>query len=83
MRLEAASKWGNQLLLNGTIQESGYVTYEDYEQYMEERKQRELLKLATYDLGRVRHEIRDTLLSRGWISSPRHPETRFYPPRHG
>lgn len=79
-RRQAATKRGKQLQLNGTAQENGYVTYKDYNQYMEERKQREQLQLANWDLGRVRHEIRDTLLSKGWTASSGHPETRFYPP---
>ena len=79
-RQEAATERGKQLQLNGTAQENGYIVYEDYNQYMEERKQRKQLQLANWDLGRVRHEIRDTLLSKGWTASSDHPETRFYPP---
>ena len=79
-RREAAKKRGKQLRLNGTVQETGYATYEDYEQYMEDRRQREQLKNANWDLARVRYEIRDTLLSKGWTASPGHPETRFYQP---
>jgi len=79
-RREAATKRGKQLRINGTEQENGYVVYQDYNQYMEERKQQEQLELANWDLGRVRHEIRDTLPSKGWAASPHHPETRFYPP---
>ena len=79
-RRQAAKKRGKQLQLNGTIQESGYAIYKDYEQYMEERKRREQLKFTSWDLGRVMLEIRITLLSKGWMASSGHPETRFYPP---
>ena len=34
-------------------------------------------------VGRIMVEISDTLLSKGWTASQRHPETRFYPPRLG
>ena len=80
-RREAARKRGKQLRLNDTIRENGYAVYKDYNQYMEERKQREQLTIAGWDFGRVRHEIRNTLLSKGWTASPGHPETRFYPPK--
>ena len=79
-RREAARKRGKQLQINGKVRENGYAVYKDYNQYMEKRKQREQLDIATWDLGRVRHEIRDTLLSKGWTASPHYPETRFYPP---
>ncbi len=64
-RREAATKRGKQIRINGTEQENEYAVYQDYNQYMEERKQREQLDTATWDLGRVRHEIRDTLPSKG------------------
>lgn len=79
-RMAAASERGSQLSFEGAIQEEGYVTYNDYDQYMEDRKRSELLKLANWDIARVRYEIRDTLLSRGWRPSILHPETRFYAP---
>jgi hypothetical protein len=79
-RREAAAKRGKQLRLDRTIQENGYVTYHDYEQYMKERERRERLKVSNWDLARVRYEIKETLLSRGWKPSPGHRETRFYPP---
>jgi hypothetical protein len=79
-RREAAAKRGKQLQLDGTTQESGYVTYSDYEQYMREREQRERLKASNWDFARVRYEIRETLLTKGWRPSPGHRETRFYPP---
>ena len=79
-RREAATKRGKQLRINGTVQETGYTVYEDYNQYMEERKHRERLKLPGWDIRRVRQEIKDILLSKGWTASPGHPETRFYPP---
>ena len=79
-RRQAAAKRGNQLQLNGTIRETGYVTYKDCEQYMEERKQSEELGFG-WGIGRIMVEISDTLLSKGWTASQRHPETRFYPPR--
>lgn len=81
-RRRASAKRGSQLQLNGTIQESGYVTYEDYEQYMEERKEREQLRFG-WDIAKVMLEISDTLLSKGWIVSRNRPETRFYPSRPG
>lgn len=81
-RRRAAAERGHQLQLNGTIRDSGYVTYEDYEQYMEERKQREELRFG-WDIAKIMIEISDTLLSKGWMSSQHHPETRFYPPRDG
>lgn len=79
-RRQAAARRGNQLRLNGTIQDSGYVTYEDYEQYMEERKQREQLRFG-WDIAIVMRGISDNLLSEGWTVSRNYPETRFYPPR--
>jgi len=81
-RRAAASERGGQLSFDGAMKEV-YVTYEDYDHYMEERKRRELLKLANWDIARVRIEIRDTLLSKGWRPSTRHPETRFYAPTPG
>ena len=82
-RREAATKRGKQLQINGTIRENGYAVYKDYNEYMERREQQEQLKLANWDLRRVKYEIRNTLLSKGWSPSARHPETRFYPPRLG
>jgi len=79
-RREAATKRGKQLQINGTVQENGYAVYKDYNQYMEEKKQQKQLELANWDLRRVRHEIKDTLLSKGWTVSSGHPATRFYPP---
>ena len=79
-RREAAAKRGKQLQINGTVQENGYAVYEDYNQYMEEKKQQKQLKLANWDLRRVKYEIKDTLLSKGWRVSPGHRATRFYPP---
>jgi len=81
-RRQAAAKQGAQLRLNGTIQDKGYVTYGDYEQYMEERKQREQLRFG-WDIAKVMREISDNLLSEGWTVSRKRPETRFYPPRLG
>lgn len=78
-RREAATKQ-IQLRINGTVRESGYAVYADFDDYMEVRKRQEQLGLANWDVGRVRHEIRDTLLSKGWTASSGHPETRFYPP---
>ena len=80
MKREASAKPGKQLRINGTVQEIGYAVYEDHDQYMEERKHRERLKLTGWDIRRVKHEIKDILLSNGWMVSPVHPETRFYPP---
>ena len=80
-RREAAIKRGKRLRLDGTVCEEGYVIYKDYEQYMKERAHRDLLKLVNWDTARVRYEIRDILLLKGWMSSSHHPETRFYPPQ--
>ena len=82
-RREEARKRGNQLRLNGGGQESGYAIYVDFNGYMEMRKRQEELELGTWDLRRIWQEIRDTLLSKGWMASPHHPATRFYPPRLG
>jgi len=79
-RREEAKKRGNQLRLNGTVQESGFAIYADFNDYMEVRKRQKELKLGTWGLRRIWQEIRDTLLSKGWTASPHHPETRFYPP---
>jgi len=79
-RREAATKRGKQLQINGTVQENGYAVYKDYNQYMEEKKQQKQLELANWDLRRVKYEIKDTLLSKGWTVSSSHRETRFYPP---
>jgi len=81
-RRQAAARRGKQLRLNGTVRENGYAVYKDYNEYMERRKQQEQLD-PNWGLGRVRYEIRNTFLSKGWTSSPHHPETRFYPPRLG
>jgi hypothetical protein len=79
-RREAAAKQGRRLQLDGTVGENGYVVYNDYNEYMETGKQQEELKLGNWDIGRVRYEIREILLSKGWMDSQHHPETRFYPP---
>ena len=81
-RRQAGARRGKQLQINGTVRENGYAVYKDYNEYMERRKQQEQLD-PNWGLGRVRYEIRNTLLSKGWTPSPRHPETRFYPPRLG
>ena len=56
-----------------------YAIYADYNEYM-----RELIchqdSLDPVRAGRFLQHIRRTLLEDEWISSPGHPETRFYPP---
>ena len=79
-RREAAAKQGKQLQIDGTARESGYVVYKDYNKYMKRRTRQEQLDLANWDTARVRYEIKDTLVSKGWTDSQHHPETRFYPP---
>ena len=37
-RREAATKRGKQLQINGTVRESGYAVYADFDHYMEVRK---------------------------------------------
>ena len=79
-RREAAAKQGKQLQIDGKTRENGYAVYKDYNQHMEERKQRDKLGAADFSLGKVRFKIRATLLSKRWTASAHHPETRFYPP---
>lgn len=78
----AGSVRGKQRLMDGTIVEYGYVTYKDYDDYVERIKQQEHLNLQ-WDMRRLRDRIKNTLLSEVWRYSPHHPETRFYPPRLG
>lgn len=78
-RREEAKNRG-QLKLDGVVREIGYVTYEDFEQYMEEIKQKNKLLISKWDAGRIRIEISNILLSKEWVRSQGHPETRFYPP---
>jgi len=60
--------------------ERGYAIYDDYEEYMKQRMLREGLKLSNWDIPNIKFEIRGTLRAAGWVPSPKHPETRFYPP---
>lgn len=78
---QIARKIGKQQRLDGTVLVCrGYATYEDYDEYMERKKREEQLKLATWDVGRIRFLIRKTLLALEWTASKGHRETRFYPP---
>ena len=56
----------------------GYAIYADYNEYMTQ-----LIcqgRLRPTDGGRFQFKIKGTLKVADWICSPRHPETRFYPP---
>jgi hypothetical protein len=78
-RRQVALKLGEQVLIDGTVQEAGYTIYADYRRYMEERKLREGLELHGWDFMRVRHKIKETLLLKGWEVRTVGRETRFYP----
>jgi len=59
----------------------GYAIYEDYEEYLGQRKLREGLKLATWAIPKIKIEIRRTLLKDKWIAMRGRGTrpTRFYP----
>jgi len=58
----------------------GYAIYDDFEEYFEQRKVREGLKVLSWNPPEVMSEIKETLKAAGWTRRKVCSKTRFYPP---
>jgi len=58
----------------------GYAIYDDFEEYFEQRKIREGLKVLSWNPAKVMSKIRKTLKAAGWTRRKVCSKTRFYPP---
>lgn len=78
---ELARERGKQQRLDGTVVPCrGYAVYDDFEEYFEQRKIREGLKVLSWEPSKVKSKIRKTLKAAGWTRRKVRSKIRFYPP---
>jgi len=78
---EIARERGKQKILDGTVAPCrGYAVWDDFRDYMEQRKLREGLKLTGRDMQELKGKMRKTLKAAGWTDREVHSKILFYPP---
>jgi hypothetical protein len=78
-RREKAKHSSYRITIDGTEEETGYVRYDDFDQYARGKGINDK-KVSDFTLRKLRFQIRNVLISNRWSVSAHRPETRFYPP---